>query len=238
MGGFGDSFAYGMLIIAMYYRNPIVIFSALSIASWTDERGFIAGGYVLFWWLFRNTIQKNVAMKYAYKSIFSMQTFAIVAAWISYIVLRLWLINNYRLTIDTSQVGAFMISPEQSSSIGLGLWTSFEGFWILILATGVIMLGNWGEMKVMFCGYTILFVFLCFTSCMVSDINRSISYGYPLILCSMLTLNIFLTRKELHYLVAFIALICVIHPLLMTFGANRVLWAYPLPFQIILFLFR
>jgi hypothetical protein len=238
LGGFGDSFAYGMLIIAMYYRNPIIIFGAITIASWTDERGFIAGGYVLFWWLCRSSIETKMGIKDILNNIFSKQTFAIIASWIGYILLRVWLTKYYNLDVDTHQIGGFMLGPEHSSSIGLGLWTSLEGFWIFILLTGIIMIGNWNEMRIVFWGYSCLIIFLCLTSCMVSDINRSISYGYPLILLGMVFLTKYLTKKELHYFTALIAVICLIHPLLMTFGSNLVVWAYPLPYQMIIFFFR
>lgn len=238
LGGFGDSIAYAMLIVAMYYRNPLIIFFAISIASWTDERGFIAGGYIIFWWLCKNSINTKMEFKELFKQLFSKQTLAIVMAWACYIAVRIWLIKKYHIVVDTHQIGGFMLGPEHSSSIGLGLWSSIEAFWVLILVTGFIMIGNWREMRFIFAGYVFSILFLCLTSCMVSDINRSISYGYPLILISMLIMNKYISRRELHYFTAFLSLICLIHPLLLTFGSNKVVWAYPLPYQVLIFFFR
>jgi hypothetical protein len=238
LGGFGDSIAYSMIIIAMFYRNPFIIFSAISIAAWTDERGFIAGGYILLWWIWRNTFEKQKAIKEAYTEILTTQTMSIVSCWFCYIALRLWLTQTFHLTLDTRQIGAFMLSPDESSSIGLGLWASLEGFWLLIAITIITLIANWNRTKLSLFAYMGLLLFLIITSCMVSDINRSISYGFPVVLCSLILLQNFLSKRELHYILAGIATICVAHPLLMTFGSNKVTWAYPLPFQVIIFLFR
>ncbi len=238
LGGFGDSIAYAMIIIAMFYRNPFIIFSAISIASWTDERGFIAGGYILLWWIWRNTFEKQKAIREAYTEILSTQTLSIVSCWCCYIAIRLWLTQTFHLTLDTRQIGAFMLSPSESSSIGLGLWASLEGFWLFIGITTITLIANWKQTKLSLFIYIGILIFLILTSCMVSDINRSISYGFSIVLCSLILLKNFLSKRELHYILAGIATICVAHPLLMTFGSNKVTWAYPLPFQVLIFLCR
>ncbi|AFK03488.1 hypothetical protein Emtol_2351 [Emticicia oligotrophica DSM 17448] len=205
---YGDFFGYFCLFLAIYYRNPLLIFIFISLAFWGDERAGVGSTLVLLWWWFVPQWNENKAFKIQV----NLQMLAVVASWIAYGVVRKFYLIDTLGMHHTTKPGEFAEMFGGSWPVwGFKFLWVFEGWWILILLAFVFMaiakdwlrlLAILGALMAMLVGSLTTF-----------DSTRSGSYGIIAIFLALVFAQKHLTEKELKILLLLIAIICFLHPM-------------------------
>ncbi len=229
--GYGDGIAYFCLLAAMLHSNRIVRFAMLMAAFFTDERAVLAGGFILLWNVVNFAYTQNFFdWKRLFLSVFHGRNLIIWVAWGAYFSIRYYVQSRYFQGHTYSTMGTPVLF-EQAHRNGLGssLWGVFEGTWLLLLACGAVI---WLSRKYML-GLMILtgFLVLIVSGIYVHDIDRSISYGFPLLFIAFFVLHHTTSNTAFQLVLFFCALVCIIHPQVFYMGYNRILWLEPLPLK-------
>jgi hypothetical protein len=205
--GYGDFYAFFLLFLAMYFRNPLIIFAAVFAATWCDERAAVASGLVFLWWWLAPTIKDNRKISF----IPGWQMVAIVSGVIAYGGVRLYLMKYVGMTA-TYKEGEFMQMIHDSwRSFGFKFTWVLEGFWLIMLLSFTILYSNKEYVKlVLIAGGTLAMVFLGMTT---FDSTRSGSFVFPMIFLGIMLVRTKLTDRQLRILLAIVALLCFLHPL-------------------------
>jgi hypothetical protein len=236
--GYGDGLAYFCLMVAMFHSHWTIVFLMVLFACFTDERALVGSGFVMLWNLTRSAYDTgNFGLRSLFLTVFQNRNLAITAAWLTYLVVRVTASSLYFPDHHYSTIGTPVLF-EQAHRNGLGssLWGVFEGFWLLLLAAGAIL---WTTKKnYLFTILTLSFLTLLTTGLFVHDIDRSLSYGFPILLTSFYILHKTATERSIHLVLFFCAIVCVLHPQLFYMGYNRILWLEPLPLKLMQLLDR
>ncbi|MBE9466329.1 hypothetical protein ACFP1I_24820 [Dyadobacter subterraneus] len=230
--GYGDGFAYFFLLVALLKRNPAIIFIALQIAFFTDERAVIAGGYLLIFHILIKAYElKDFRLVTLLKNIFSGPNIWIWFAWIFYFAVRFYVKGKYFPDHSYSTLGTpVLFADAHRYGLGSSLWTAFEGTWLLMSAA---ILALWLTKKyILLLGISLGFIVLIATGIYVHDIDRALSYGFPFLLMALYILFQTVSLRSIRLILFFTATVCVIHPMVYYMGYNRILWMEPFPVKI------
>ncbi|TDB60875.1 hypothetical protein [Arundinibacter roseus] len=241
LAGYGDSFGYFFLLMAMLFRNPVLIFISMQGAFFTDERGVIASAYVVLWWvvqyLFKKTASERSSLVTIFQSAFTPQVLAILAAMAAYVPFRSFIMNNYFPDHAYTTIGTPVLFADLHRwGLGNSLWTSFEGMWLLMGAAVLVLYKTRNYWYAAACAFG--FLILLVTGLLVHDVDRAFGYGFPFILIANRVLSYYVPRHEHRKLMFIIALICLISPMCYTLGYNKIIWAEPLPMKALMMLDR
>ncbi|MEO6686242.1 MAG: hypothetical protein ABIN24_09760 [Dyadobacter sp.] len=234
--GYGDGFAFFFLLLALLNRNPVIIFTSLQIAFFTDERAVIAGGYLLlFHMLIKAYELKDFRFVTLLKNMFSGNNTWVWIAWVFYFSIRFYVGQKYFPNHSYSTLGTpVLFADAHRYGLGSSLWTAFEGMWLLM---GGAILALWLTKR-----YTLLlvvsvgFIVLIATGIYVHDIDRALSYGFPFLLMAIYVLFQTVSLRSIKLILFFTAVICVIHPMVYYMGYNRILWMEPFPVRVFMLL--
>ena len=237
--GYGDGYAYFFLMLALLTRNPFLLFGFLQIAFFTDERALVGTGYIILWWATAYLIERKEGMTLAlvFNAVFRPHTWVVIAAWVVYFSIREYVMHTYFPSHEYSTMGTpVLFADGHRWGLGNSLWTSFEGAWLLLGASGFVLYqsGRRWLLLLLLAG----FGFLIITGIFVHDIDRDLAYGFPFLLMASLILSKFIPASEYRKLVFFVALVCIISPMCYTLGYNKVIWAEPLPMKALMVLDR
>lgn len=179
-----DGFAYFGLILAMYSRNFLMIFLFCTITAWTDERGFMALYIIFLFHQFKNIQLSKIKLLSLFK--LNAQSFAVAAAIVAYIGLRLFLTHRYNMHTPSGNANLSVLRVTLPY-VGIGLWTFFEGFWIMVAFAFMVLLKNKNYLLISL----LLAVIGLFTliSCCVLDVTRSGNYMVPILFIFLLYLQ-------------------------------------------------
>ncbi|MBA4850989.1 hypothetical protein [Emticicia sp. BO119] len=205
--GYGDFYTFFFLFLGMYFRNPLVIFVSVFLATWCDERAAVASGLVFLWWWIAPTIKYNRKITF----IPSWQMIAIVFGVIAYAAIRLYLMKYVGMSA-TYKEGEFMQMIQDSwRSFGFKFTWVLEGFWLIMLLAFGILYSTKDYLKLTaIAGGTLTMLFLGMTT---YDSTRSGSYVFPMIFLGIMVVRARLTDRQLRIVLAIVALICFLHPL-------------------------
>lgn len=205
---YGDFFCYFALFLAIYYRNPLLIFIFLSLAFWGDERAGVGSGMVFLWWWFVPQWKENKPFKIQ----LNLQMLAVVAAWVAYGAVRKFYLVDKLGMHDTTKPGEFAEMFGGSWPVwGFKFLWVFEGWWFIILLAFLFLsiakdwlrlLAILGALLAMLIGSLTTF-----------DSTRSGSYGLITIFLTLVIAQKYLTEKELKVLLLVVAIICFLHPM-------------------------
>ncbi|WP_159468892.1 hypothetical protein [Dyadobacter sp. 3J3] len=234
--GYGDGFAFFFLLVALLNRNPAIIFTALQIAFFTDERAVIAGGYLLlFHMLIKAYELKDFRFVTLLKNMLSGNNAWVWLAWVFYFAVRFYVGQKYFPNHSYSTLGTpVLFADAHRYGLGSSLWTAFEGMWLVM---GGAILALWLTKR-----YNLLlvvsvgFVVLIATGIYVHDIDRALSYGFPFLLMAIYVLFQTVSLRSIRLILFFTAVICVIHPMVYYMGYNRILWMEPFPVRVFMLL--
>ncbi|GLU50717.1 hypothetical protein Dfri01_01780 [Dyadobacter frigoris] len=234
--GYGDGFAYFFLLVALLNRNPVIIFIALQIAFFTDERAVIAGGYLLLFHMLIKVYElKDFRLVTFFKNMFSGNNAWVWLAWIFYFTVRFYVREKYFPNHSYSTLGTpVLFADAHRYGLGSSLWTAFEGTWLLM---GGAILALWLTKR-----YNLLlvvsvgFVVLIASGIYVHDIDRALSYGFPFLLMAIYILFQTVSLRSIRLILFFTAAVCVIHPMVYYMGYNRILWMEPFPVRVFMLL--
>jgi hypothetical protein len=237
--GYGDGYAYFFLILALFTRNPLLLFLYLQLGFFTDERALAGAGYVILWWITRELIETNEGSTFGsvVRKCFSVRIGVVIAAWVSYLIFRNYIMSTYFPTHSYSTMGTpVLFADAHRWGLGNSLWTSFEGTWLLYGTAGFVLYqtGRRWLLLLLAGGFFLLLL----TGIFVHDIDRDLGYGFPFLLMGSQILTRFIPKAEYRKLVFIIAIIGIISPMCYTLGYNRVIWAEPLPMKALMVLDR
>jgi hypothetical protein len=237
--GYGDSFGYFFLMLALVIRNPVLMFVFLQFAFFTDERAVIASAYVILWWMTRSLLDKGEGhtLQSIGKGTLIPTTWVVLISFGVYYTFRKYIMSTYfPAHVYTTMGTPVLFSDTHRWGLGSSLWTSFEGMWLLFGAAGIVLwkTGRRWLFVALFAGFLILLV----TGILVHDIDRALGYGFPFLLISSLILSRLISIPEFRKLAFVVALVCVISPMCYTLGYNKVIWAEPLPMKAMMALDR
>ncbi len=222
-----DSIALCCILAAMYVRNVFFIFFLALAASFIDERGFIALMLIYLWWQIRHRQLHQFGFRELLQP--NWQSMSIVLAGISYLLIRFYLIYKYHFITVTGGVGLGILKS-QFNKVLFGLWTAFEGFWLLILIAFFVLLRNKQLVLTIF-----ILMFACpsvLSSFLVMDITRSLIYCLPVLIMSMYIIS---KSEQPDYslkLILFVMMINILVPTYMTEGGFRIEGVNPIFFRI------
>jgi hypothetical protein len=204
-----DGFAYCFLILAMYYRQVLLIFLFAFAAAWTDERALIALALVLFFHQVSDLARGQFGLGQIMRP--NRRGLAVLAAMGAYLGLRLLLTAQYGM--HTPSTGANLsILAKTMPYLTLGSWTFLEGFWLMFLLTLLVAVRS----KDYFFGFVTLMaaiVFVVVSGC-VMDITRSGAYLVPVIFAFAAYLSHQLKAENLRLLAAVCFAACLLSPAL------------------------
>lgn len=173
---FGDGFAWACLLAAIYFRNPLLIFSAVLIAGFTDERAIVASAAAFLYWLGVSTSDGQRDSRPPGRAALT----AIGMAWLAYLVLRLSLSYAFGLRTGTANVFTLAILWNHAvRSIPYALLTVLHGLW-LWMAVGLIALYVSGRVTILL-GFVATFACILTITLSVWDFQRSIGYAFLLL---------------------------------------------------------
>ena len=233
--GYGDGFAFFFLLVALLSHNPVIIFTALQIAFFTDERAVIAGGYLLlFYMLIKAYEMKDFRLVTLLRNMFLGNNTWVWLAWIFYFAVRFYVRENYFPNHSYSTLGTpVLFADAHRYGLGSSLWTAFEGMWLL----GGAILALWLTKRFnILLVLSVGFIVLIATGIYVHDIDRALSYGFPFLLMAIYVLFQTVSLRSIRLILFFTAVVCVIHPMVYYMGYNRILWMEPFPVRVFMLL--
>ena len=228
-GGIFDGVALFFLVFAMYYKNPLLIFSGVLLASFTDERGFIASSLVLLFWGFMGG--------FTFRKLFNLQTIAVGTAWIAYFALRYFLIHVLHFkTIVGTKLGVWCLVTQTSNLPG-GVWTALEGNWIIILAALYALYQARKHFPALLLAGAIIVIMV--VAMAVIDITRSMAYVFPALFIALLIIRHLKSEsmESIRKMALLSTTLSFLYPAYYINGSFEALWTYPLPLYILRHLF-
>jgi hypothetical protein len=173
---FGDGFAWVCLLAAIYFRHPLLIFGAVLIAGFTDERAIVGSAAAFLYWLSAATTDGgDDSQQHGLAALI-----AIGAAWLAYFGLRLYLTYAFGLKTGTSEIfQTGILWYHANFSIPYGVLTVFQGLWLWI-AVGMIALYVSGRVIILL-GFVATLACVLAIALSVYDFQRSLGYGLLLL---------------------------------------------------------
>ena len=237
--GYGDGYALFFLMLALLSRNPFLLFLFLQIAFFVDERAIAGAAYIILWWTTEEVVRYNGTDSFVtlFQRIFTVRTWSVITAWIAYFGFRSYIMATYFPGHSYSTMGTpVLLADGHRWGLGISLWTSFEGSWLLLIVVGFALYQT--GRRWLLALLTVGFVILIITGIYVHDIDRDLAYGFPFLLAGSLVLSNLIPLTEYRKLVFIMAVVCVISPMCYTMGYNRIIWAEPLPVKALMALDR
>jgi hypothetical protein len=172
---FGDGFAWLCLLASIYFRHPLLIFAAVLIAAFTDERALLGSAAAFVYWLGDATTRGPGDSRHDKWA----QLIAIGGAWLSYLGLRWYL--SYSFGLKTGTADMFQIAPIRHNIVHTIPYVLdvFQGLWLWIIV-GIIALYASGRLVVLF-GFLVTLACTYAVALMVWDFHRSLSYAFLLL---------------------------------------------------------
>jgi hypothetical protein len=164
--GWFDSVAFAYLFAAMLARAPAWRALALLAAFFTDERAILVSPFLL-----------GVPLPESGRLSARARAAELSLALAAYAALRLALSSAFGLSLATLGVGSANLSLHSQRYLP-GLWSAFEGGW-LVFAAGLLVLLRSGGRTALVTAAAGLYLALYLGSCfLVIDATRSLGYAY------------------------------------------------------------
>jgi hypothetical protein len=212
--GHRDPFAYFFLVLAIWSTRAPLVFVAVFLAAFTDERGLIASAFVL---LYHMLEQRGPGEG----RLLSRQVIAVVLAWVAYFAGRLALSHFTDLRTATGGIGvADML--DRIDPLMWGLWSGLEGAWLIVMVFFAALFVARERQRLLL--YGTAFTVVMVVALLVTDITRSMAYGFMLLFPALAWLHRRLAPEHLRVLLLFACVVSLIHPMYYTFG-NSTLYA-------------
>ncbi len=220
--GMFDGLALFFLVTSMYFKNPVLIFISVFLASWTDERALIASSLVFLYWMYSNNFSGN--------RFFYTQTLAVLAGWIAYFGTRYILILFFDFETNAGGVGLSLLI-NQVNNTPMAVWSALEGNWLLVIAALYIALKTRKyTFSFLYAGGIVL---LLLVSLSVLDLTRSMAYVLPSMFLAIALIKETETLSIMRKLAVTAAVISFIYPAYYTADVYYIGWTYPLPLQLL-----
>lgn len=222
-----DGVTMFFLLLAIVAKPGVLKGLFIFLSAWTDERGLIASCLV---WLFIiiSSQEKNII-----KRLFSPGVLFIYISWICYFAGRYFLIMHYGL--HTGNGPALWALSFEMNNMPIGIWSALEGLWILVIYSWVLLYRNKQYFELFL--YLLFTAIILFISFCVWDITRSVMYLFPAVFISLKIIKDKLDVQVFNRLLWLALILCFVYPAYYSGGKNQIWWSYPLPLQLLRFIY-
>jgi len=173
-----DGTCYLLILMAMFWRSPLLIWLFVFAASWIDERGLVATGYVFIWWLIQSQKDEKENISFKKLIILNTRSLAVVLAWVSYFALRTYLHKSYHFQTYTENIFGKDSAYQHTMSIAhFGLFTGIIWYWLFILAATIVLLWRKSFLPLILL-YGVIGASTV-SALLVYDVTRSAAYIFP-----------------------------------------------------------
>lgn len=219
---FFDGTAFFFLLLALYFKNPVLLFLCLFAAYWTDERAIVASWGVFVFHLSVSPLLETQEKPF---SIVNVQTLSWISSLFLYSVLRLFLAYSFCLKIGIDGIGLIWAVQHYYKFIPLALFMFLESYWVWI-ALGICYLVSQRNRKLLL---------ICFLLCIglvaqivvalsVGDMVRSGAYLLvPCITCFILVALLAPNKKKIKEIAIIVFFLAFLIPTVSNFG-KRLIW--------------
>jgi hypothetical protein len=200
-----DAFAYLFLLLSVWFKNPLLIFISVFLGSFCDERALINSWFVLVYWQMQ-VIQPRLYSKYSLTA----NGMAVILAWVTYAVCRYVLIRLYNFPTETGGIG-LSVFLESRHYIPIAVFSTYGmAWWVILAAFGILIVRKqWLLFAMLAAGLGASTI----VALLVTDINRSLAYSFPILLISMGILCRNIEASELKKILIVLLLLSMIVPI-------------------------
>lgn len=209
------------LLLAIRFRNPVVIMISVFLAAWNDERGLIAASLILAFW----SVQPGVRNNSPWHLLRNPQLIGAIAGGMVYLISRYWFANAYDIT--TAGVDVFDHFIRNLTWLPLAIWLTFEGGWLIFLMSIALLLLHRRILESVVTVGALLIVIAVALS--VVDISRSTAYALPALFLGLHVLSRYLDNREIRTITFASAALALLWP--MYYIEGGLVWIFPLPLQ-------
>ena len=227
-----DGIAIFLIILPLYIKNNYLITFTTLLAFFTDERTLICAGFLFTYGIL--SVRKELNLKF---KIINNYNLPVIIAIILYIFIRYQINITYGLELaEYSQYderGWKLLN--QINNVPAAIWTGLEGFWIIVALNLILFYRNKNLVPGLVFLITIFSLILLGNS--VVDTSRSMLYLFPAVIISMEQISKNSQNNEIRNVLIFCFIISFIFPSYWVGGKSSIWWQYPMPIQIIRWLF-
>ncbi len=206
--GYEDFYSYFFLFMAIYFRQPALIFIFTQLAFWNDERAFVAGGFVFLWWWFAPQWQAKKPISWTP----NVQMLVVVASWVFYWLVRYFYLTKHlglHDTYDNSEFGRNL--PANLRVWGFKIGWGLEALWLVVVLAFVAM--AWCKDYLRLLILVACLVVNLVLSMTIYDTTRSSAFSYMVLFPCLVFLSQNTKQKRLRNILLLVALACFLHPL-------------------------
>lgn len=205
-----DAFAYCLLFCAMYFRQPFAVFLFCTLASWCDERAFLATTLIFTWWYLQNPTSA-VLRDHTVITKPNKQALAVLLSLFAYAVVRILLSLFSPLPLQLNNSDFFNIRYYIQLAPLLTFLT-FGSLWVvLLLAVAQLAKGK----KYLHIALLLLPLLLLGTvASIVWDFTRSLSFAFPILFVSLLVLKKHYDLERIRQITVVLFLMALVTPLI------------------------
>jgi hypothetical protein len=204
-----NGWAFLFLILTLLYKNPLLIFSFSTLAAWTDERAFLALPIVMIF----HQVNSESSEQFEWKKMVRLKPafYSGLAAIIGYIIIR-FLLSTFFHFNTPGQERIATLFYFQLHNVGFGLWSFFEGFWLLFLIVFALALLNRHYLILSAIVVQMAGMIIVVYSDYYYDVTHSGSFLVPIIFIFLLYLRKFMNRNQITNLLFMCMFFCFIFP--------------------------
>lgn len=208
--GHVDIFPFCFMILAFYYRNPLLVLLFSQLAFWCDERAIINSSYLGLWLLLPLISRMVKEQKLNLKQV-PWPVLSLIISGVLYLIFRNWMSSHFGLKVGHDNDLSRQTALWSLSIIGDKFTRGLEGFWLIIFAgMSVLMIQKeWWKLS-------LLGICLLATSAiaiMVADGTRSLSFGFFIFFFMLTILKENVPIKQLRYLLIVSMIISLMLPM-------------------------
>jgi hypothetical protein len=208
--GHCDAFPFCFMVLAFYFRNPLLILFFTQLAYWCDERAIINSSYLGLWYvlpLIKQVIDKR---KFSLKDI-PLQAVVLVVSALLYLIVRQWLTVSFGLKVGHDNDLSRQTALWSLSIIGDKFTRGLEGFWLIVFAGMAVLAMRKDWWTLVLLGGCILIT--CVIGVMVADGTRSLSFGFYMFFFLLTILRQHIPTNQIKYLLIVSTLVSLMLPM-------------------------
>lgn len=225
--GLFDAVSIMFILLAIRYQHPLAISACVFAASWNDERGIISSIFLLLFYVVESRHSNRAWLR---SLLTDSRCLAVYSGWIAFFSTRLLYSWYYNIPNNLEGTGPGVLL-DQINMIPMGLWTAFEGGWLLLLLSWLVLALNrqYFFLALFLTSLAIIMV----GSLSVVDVSRSTAYALPALIIAVGILADLRNPNELRLYSFLACLLAVSWPAYYAGGVKSIWWQYPLPIQIL-----
>lgn len=180
--GWADIVPFVLVMVSMLRRNALLLSVTLFLAMTADERAFVSGFFVLWWWMNLHPEERGLSLLNQLGRNLGL-VFGFFAAVGGFILFRVFLHIGLGFEMPTGNVGWETFLEQNVEHMLPAIWGSFESYWLILISYLLILFLN----KKMMSSFGVLLVVVSYIFCcfMIHDVTRSVSYLFPLLMLAM-----------------------------------------------------